>query len=816
MPFGLANAPSTFCRLMQIVLPDLLYTQCLCFLDDIIIFADDPGQLIDRLDTVFTRLRECGLRAKPSKCVLFKSPINFLGHLVSENGIQPQPEKLEAIKTWPTPHCLRDVRAFYGLASYYRKFVKNFAAIAEPLSRLTKKNTPFIWTDEAQKSFDKLKSALLATEILAYPRPDLPCLLDSDASDISVGAVLSQTINGIEKPIAFFSKVINEAQRNYCPTRRELLAVVLSLQHFRHYLLGNKVILRTDHHSLKWLKTFKRPEGILARWIETLSEYDYSIEHRPGRLHSNADALSRHRCRQCWGKIAISPWIDECERAEEVINPLSINALSLLPEFSLTEMAEKQAEDSEIGDAYRVLEECLDPSADELRALPLEFRQILSLRPEICLYDGVMVKARDDKLRLVVPVDLRHQLFEMAHAGPTAAHLGPARIIQQLKEYYFWPGLNRDVRLWYQQCVQCARSRGPPARSHGGLQKILASAPMDFITIDILSGLPTADDGSKYILVAVDFYTKWMETYSLPDQEAATCMNALYNGFFSRFGLARQLHTDQGKNFEAALVKELCKLTGIHKTRTTPFHPRSDGLTERANRTILQMLRATTQEHPHDWPNRLPALLAAYRMTVHSVNGVTPNFAMLGREVLFPCTLIAAPPTDSTVSTVYAGDFRDTLRDAHRRVREALRHNARTEKTYFDRRVKRVNFSIGQKVWLFWPRPLVRQRKRKLTNLWTSPWIIRKFFSPLVIEIQHSVNHRFQTVHVARVTPCTTPETAETSASEPTVTQPELSVDNNLSGPNVTSQAFETETAPYSRPPLTRSGRLLRKPIRFL
>ena len=264
------------------------------------------------------------------------------------------------------------------------------------------------------------------------------------------------------------------------------------------------------------------------------------------------------------------------------------------------------------------------------------------------------------------------------------------------------------------------------------------------------------------------------------------------------------------------MVKELCKLTGIHKTRTTPFHPRSDGLTERANRTILQMLRSTTQEHPHDWPNRLPALSAAYRMTIHSVTKVTPNLAMLGREVLFPCTFIAALPTDSRVSTVYAGDFRDTLHDAHRRVREALRRNARTEKTYFDRSVKRVNFGIGQKVWLFWPRPLVRQRKCKLTNLWTGPWIIRKFFSPLVIEIQHSVNHRFQTVHVDRVTPCITPETAETSAAELTVTQPELSVDDNSGRLSVTPSASEAEKAPYSRPPLTRSGRLIRRPIRFL
>jgi len=201
--------------------------------------------------------------------------------------------------SWPTPHCLRDVRAFYGLASYYRRFVKDFAAIAQPLSRLTQKNKPFVWTQEAQDSFDKLKSALCATETLVYPHPELPCILDTDASDVAVGGVLSQVINGVERPIAFFSKVLGSTQKNYCTTRRELLAVILALQHFRHYLLGNKIILRTDHHSIKWLKTFKRPEGILARWIETLAEYDYEIQHRPGRLHSNADAVSRQTCKQC-------------------------------------------------------------------------------------------------------------------------------------------------------------------------------------------------------------------------------------------------------------------------------------------------------------------------------------------------------------------------------------------------------------------------------------------------------------------------------------------------------------------------------------
>jgi len=167
-----------------------------------------------------------------------------------------------------------------------------------------KKGRKFVWTDDAQQAFDKLKQALIDTSTLSFPYPNIPCILDTDASDVAIGAVLSQVIAGEERPISFLSRVMNSAQRNYCPTRRELLAVVASLQHFRHYLLGNEVILRTDHHSLKWLKTFKRPEGILARWIETLSEFSYSIEHRSGRLHCNAYGVSRPHCKQCWDKPA--------------------------------------------------------------------------------------------------------------------------------------------------------------------------------------------------------------------------------------------------------------------------------------------------------------------------------------------------------------------------------------------------------------------------------------------------------------------------------------------------------------------------------
>ena len=187
--------------------------------------------------------------------------------------------------------------------------MRDFALIAEPLSRLTRKQAKFEWTREAQEAFDRLKKALVEATSLAFPYPNRPCILDTDASDVAVGAVLSQKIDGVERPIAFFSRVLNDTQRRYCTTRRELLAVIVALQHFRHYLLGTHVILRTDHHSLKWLRTFKRPEGILARWVETLAEFDFEIEHRPGRLHNNVDGVSRPFCKQCLGKSFKIPWV---------------------------------------------------------------------------------------------------------------------------------------------------------------------------------------------------------------------------------------------------------------------------------------------------------------------------------------------------------------------------------------------------------------------------------------------------------------------------------------------------------------------------
>ena len=296
MPFGLCNAPSTFQRLMELVLAGLRWEICLAYLDDIVIFGSTFEEHLERLRTVLDRLRASGLRLKPSKCQLFRREVRFLGHVVTKDGVVADPERTEGVRTWPQPTNATELRSFLGLASYYRRFVRDFGTIAAPLNRLTEKGATFIWTEQADAAFRELKLRLTSAPVLAYPQFDKPFILDTDASNVGIGGVLSQIQDGKECVIAYGSRSLTKSERNYCVTRRELLPLVSFTRHFRCYLLGRPFTARTDHKALEWLQKFKEPEGQVARWIEQLQQYDFSITHRAGEQHGNADGLSRIPC----------------------------------------------------------------------------------------------------------------------------------------------------------------------------------------------------------------------------------------------------------------------------------------------------------------------------------------------------------------------------------------------------------------------------------------------------------------------------------------------------------------------------------------
>jgi hypothetical protein len=292
MAFGLCNAGACFERLMVCVLAGLNCQIYLLYLDDVIIFAATFEQVI-------AKINEHNLKISPSKCSFFQEKVNFLGHVVSGEGISTDPEKIAAVTRWPIPKSVHDVRSFLGICSYYRRFIKNFSEIARPLYKLTEKGEKFNWSQECQVAMTTLQRCLTSAPILCYPDTTKTFILDTDASGFGMGAVLSQIHDNQEHVVAYYSKIPSKPERQYCVTRRELLAIVQSIKHFHHYLYGTQLLVRRDHGDLNWLLNFKIPEGQMARWLEVLASYHFTIQHRPGRQHSNADGSSRRPCEPC-------------------------------------------------------------------------------------------------------------------------------------------------------------------------------------------------------------------------------------------------------------------------------------------------------------------------------------------------------------------------------------------------------------------------------------------------------------------------------------------------------------------------------------
>ncbi|GBM49760.1 Transposon Ty3-G Gag-Pol polyprotein [Araneus ventricosus] len=337
----------------------------------------------------FKRLQKANLKLSPKKCRFFQKVVTYLGHVISAEGVKTDPGKIKAVVDWPRPETVHDVRSFLGLFTYYRRFVKNFFTIARPLHKLTEAKSNFNWTEECEKSFNSLKQALTSSPILTYPRTDKDFILDTDASNEGIGAVLSQNIGNEERVIAYFSKSLGKPERNYCVTRKELLAIVKSIEHFHHYLYGRKFLLRTDHASLRWLLNFKEPEGQIARWIQRLQEYDFEIQHRKGTSHGNADALSRRPCTES---------CKHCTNAEkkfgmEIDISVKVLTTTCVDPWSSCEIQKAQLEDPNI---KPILEKKLysadRPSWQEIASESPATKRYWALWDSLHLKDGVLYR----------------------------------------------------------------------------------------------------------------------------------------------------------------------------------------------------------------------------------------------------------------------------------------------------------------------------------------------------------------------------------------------------------------------------------------
>ena len=607
MPFGLCNAPATFERLMERVLAGLQWQTCLVYLDDIIIFSKTFEDHLERMGTIFERLSGAGLKLKPKKCHLFQEKVLYLGHVVTKEGISTDPTKVDRVKDWPIPHSVKETRSFLGLCGYYRRFVKDFSKIASPLHRLTQKDSKFFWNSDCQTGFERLKNLLTTSPILTFPDFSLPFILDTDASGDGIGAVLSQVQNGKERVIAYGSKKLKKAERMYDVTKRELLAAVTFVKHFRHYLYGRKFLLRTDHASLRWLSNFKEVNAQLTRWFEALAMFDFDIEHRPGVRHGNADALSRR-------PEPKSPPTPKLKR--------KCCSVFQIPGWDKDHVRKEQIADKCLAPIMEALEKGTKPPKKDIMQYDKVTKALWMQWDQLSVDNGMLYRrfqqpSRPSFMQLVVPASLREEVLQKAHDERTAGHLGQFRTYRKVQRSYYWPNHRDHVSLWVSTCTLCqARKRPVGKRRRAKMRLAPVGNPIDRVAIDIFGPLPPSDSGNRYIIVIMDYFTKWAEAIAIPNQEAITVARAFVTQFVCRLGVPYKVHTDQGPNFESALFKEVFKLLGIEKTRTTPYRPQSDGMVERFMSTMASMVAMYVANDQTDWDEHLPFVLMAYRASV--------------------------------------------------------------------------------------------------------------------------------------------------------------------------------------------------------
>ena len=789
MPFGLSNAPATFERLMELVLRGLTFDRCLVYLDDVIVFGRDFDDAIANLSEVLKRFRKANLKLKPKKCILFRRSVSFLGHVVSKDGVSCDPAKIEAVRSWAHPTTVTEARSFLGFASYYRRFIPEFSTIASPIHGVTGKG-PFVWNEDCRNSFERLKELLISAPILAYPRETGMFVLDTDASNTGIGAVLSQVHEGEERVVAYASKALSASQRRYCTTMRELLAIVRFCEHFRHYLLGRQFLLRTDHKALLWLHKFKDPDGMLARWITALAAFDYEVEHRPGAKHANADGMSRRTCARpdCPDCVGESDEDSDSSRWPEWSTTTSCGIAGVqvavggaadeerpdpwLEGWSREDLQLEQSRDPVIAlFIERVLKGDPAPSRSEMNGLGEGAWALYNRYDSLQVEAGLLyvrlphaVSTSLVTLRLVTPAPLRKAVFNFLHSSRPAGHLGYDRTLARIRNEFFWHGQAADIKRWCSWCVECQAAKPGRRPRRAPLQQEPVGMPLERMAVDIVGPLPRTKNDNLYIVVIVDYFTKWAEAFPIPDKQTYTVAEVVVTEVVSRLGTPLRLHSDQGGEFESRLFSAVCELLGVGKTRTAPYRPQSDGLVERLNRTIKQMLRSMVGEHRDDWDDHLPYVMMAYRATRQDSTGCSPNLMMLGREARLPVeVMVGCPPPDAPACPVeYVEWVRGAMTEAFDFARKFLKKSAERQKKAYDNGCPKKRYQPNDWVWYLY-RPY---EELSLKSPWVGPCKVLRCLGEVSVEIQTGPTAKAKIVHMDYLKPFLSGEPVQWEAAD--------------------------------------------------
>ena len=681
MPMGLCNAPATFQRVMDVLLTGMSWEMCLCYIDDIIVFSPTFEQHLLDLDRVFNKLEEVGLKLRAEKCAFCKKELLYLGFVLTRDGVHTNPKLISAVVECEAPKDVKGVQRFIGLTGYYRRFVDKFSHIAHPLIRLMREDVEFEWTPECQVAFEELKKRLVTAPILVYPDFEKGFKLEVDASAVGLGGVLSQKgDDGHDHVVAYWSSAVPRRQRHFTSTELECMAIHHGIKHFRPYLWGRKFEIVTDHNSLKWLMNLKNPTPKLQRWSLDLTEYEFSITHRPGRVHNNADALSR------------PPVIQ-----------LNVAGVRRLEQETASGIEEAQKRDYEIGPLYDYV---ANGELPVKRALAL---QVIVHCQKLYLDEGLLFRRYEVTTprvaptvwkQLVLPATYRRAAMEACHDGYMGGHLGEVKTTLKVKQRFWWPKMCSQVEQWVKTCPSCNTKRNPRQRLQGLLIPTVFSYPWEQVAIDILGPLKESQHGHRYVLVVTDAFSKWAETKALKTQAMVEIAEFLVKEVFCRYGCPKRLLSDRGGNFLSALASEIFLALEIRKLSTSSYHPQTDAITERFNATLCGMLSHYVNEDHTDWDDFLSFLTFAYNSAIHATTRYSPAYLLFGREPMLPVDVALGTRRDEPLPHFsYVRQMMRRMTEAHQLVRQSLELSAQKSALRYDLTRRESSVDVGDLVW---------------------------------------------------------------------------------------------------------------------
>jgi transposase InsO family protein len=714
MPFGLTNAPATFQRMINEVLRKYLDDFVVAYLDDILIFSETLDQHKKHVHLVLQALQDAKLLVEPEKCEFHKQTVKFLGYEISPGQLKMDPDKLKAIREWPQPTTVKEVRAFLGFANFYRKFVAGYGGIAIPLTNLTKKDQEFRWTPEANASFEEIKKRLLEEPILVNADPEKPYEVETDASDWALGGQLGQRDEqGRLHPVAFYSKKLHGPELNYAIHDKELMAIIEAFKEWKHYLSGaaHKVKVYTDHKNLTSFTTTKDLNKRQIRWHEFLTDFNFEIIYRKGSENGRADALSRR------------------EDLKPEKEPHSATVLRTNQEGNL------ELDTQEINATWTVEP---DPQWEE---------KIRDLNPghTLPLYNG----------KILVPGYLQKQLIKEIHEHPLHGHQGVYKTTKRIQRTYDFPGLSKLVKEVIGECDTCHKAKASRHQPYGLLQAItLPTSPWEVVAMDFIVKLPPSKEpmtSTTYdsIWVVVDKLTKY--AYFIPYREASTAEEMAYaflRVVASQHGLPKELITDRDKLFTSKFWTTLMKHLDVKLKLSTAFHPQTDGQTERTNQTLEQYLRCYVNHQQDDWVKWLPIAQWAYNSATIEGTSTTPFENNYGyNPTMREGTSVPGPPQALRTST--------ELKKLHQHLHDELTFlNARMSHYANKKRLKGPTLQEEDKVYLLRRNIKTKRPSDKLDWKKIGPFKIKQKLSDFNYELQLPTKARIHPIfHVSLLEP---------------------------------------------------------------